>query len=89
MFQNLTRTYIPLLWFTQEANLTASYANMVKVVLILPSLGVVTCFGIAGIGVLIFFIGIFIFIREKWRHEENQVLLSPQEDDVTGRVDAW
>ncbi|XP_032665362.1 protein croquemort-like isoform X2 [Odontomachus brunneus] len=89
MFQNLTRTYIPMLWFTQEANLTASYASMVKVVLILPSLGVVTCFGIAGIGILIFFIGIFIYIREKWRHEERQVLLSKQEDDATGRIDTW
>ncbi|XP_014485901.1 PREDICTED: protein croquemort-like [Dinoponera quadriceps] len=89
MFQNLTRTYIPMLWFTQEANLTANYASMVKVVLILPSLGAVTCFGIAGIGILILFIGIFIFIRNKWRREESQVLLSKQEDDVTDRADAW
>ncbi|EFN76142.1 Protein croquemort [Harpegnathos saltator] len=89
MFQNLTRTYIPMLWFTQEANLTASYASMVKVVLILPTLGIVTCFGIAGIGILIFFIGIFIFIRAKWRYEESQVLLSKQEDDVADRAGAW
>lgn len=80
---------MPLLRFSQEANLTESYVNMVQLVLILPSLGTVTFFGIAGIGVFIFFIGIFIFIREKWRHGDNQELLSGEENDDTGRVGAW
>lgn len=78
-----------MLWFTQEANLTDHYASTIKVALILPTLGIVTCFGIAGIGILIFFIGIFILIRAKWRHEERQVLLSKQEDNVASRADAW
>lgn len=82
MFENIKKTYIPMMWFTQEANLTASYAHTVKIFLILPTLGTVTCFGIAGIGLLIFFIGIFIYIRQKLRGEENQVLLSKYDNSV-------
>lgn len=85
MFENIPKTYIPLLWFTQEANLTAKYSGNVELLLILPSLGSVTFFGIAGIGVLIFFIGIFIYIRQRWRGEESQVLISKYDGDVRTR----
>ncbi|XP_011639607.1 protein croquemort-like [Pogonomyrmex barbatus] len=87
MFENITKTYIPMLWFTQEANLTDTYANKVQLFLILPSLGTVTFFGIAGIGILIFFIGLFIYIRQKWRGEESQVLISKYDGDVRRRDD--
>ncbi|XP_072760757.1 protein croquemort isoform X1 [Anoplolepis gracilipes] len=87
MFENINKTYIPMLWFTQEANLTASYANQVKLLLILPTLGTVTCFGLGSIGVLIFFIGVFIYIRQKWRGEDNQVLLSKNNGDNRSRSD--
>ncbi|KAL6447297.1 hypothetical protein ACFW04_001504 [Cataglyphis niger] len=87
MFENINKTYIPMLWFTQEANLTASYATQVKFLLILSSLGTVTCFGIAGIGVLIFFIGLFAYIRQKWWGEDNQVLLSKYDGDIRNRND--
>lgn len=89
MFENIRKTYIPILWFSQEANLTASYASQVKVILTLPTLGAVTCFGIAGIGILVFFIGLFIFVRQKWRGEESQTLISKQEGDATSRIEAW
>ncbi|KAL0103109.1 hypothetical protein PUN28_017444 [Cardiocondyla obscurior] len=85
IFQNLTKTYIPMLWFTQEADLTATYANKVQLLLTLPSLGTVTFFGIAGIGTLIFFLGIFIFVRQKWRGEESEVLISKYDSDITTR----
>jgi len=82
MFENITKTYIPMLWFTQEANLTADYASQVQLLLTVPSLGTVTFFGIAGIGILIFFIGIFIYIRHKWQGEESQILISKYDGDV-------
>lgn len=87
MFENINKTYIPMLWFTQEANLTASYASQVKLLLIFPTLGTVTCFGIAGIGVLIFFIGLFVYIRQKLRGEDNQMLLSKYDGDIRNRND--
>lgn len=76
-----------MLWFAQEANLTDSYASQVKVVLILPLLGVVTFFGLAGIGALILFIGVFIFIRQKLRGEESQQLLPKPDNNITARAD--
>lgn len=87
IFENINKTYIPMLWFTQEANLTTSYASQVKILLILPILGTVTCFGIAGIGVLIFFIGIFVYVRQRLRGEDNQVLLSKYDGDNRNRSD--
>lgn len=88
MFTNISKVYIPMLWFTQEVNLTASYASKVKLLLTLSTLGSVTCFGIAGIGVLIFFIGVFTYIRQKWRGEEGQVLLSKYDGDGVSKSDA-
>jgi len=85
MFENITKIYIPMLWFTQEANLTADYASKVQLLLILPSLGNVTFFGIGGIGILIFLIGILIYVRQRWRGEESQVLIDKYDGDVRTR----
>ncbi|XP_043253462.1 protein croquemort-like [Colletes gigas] len=76
MFKHLEKTFVPMLWFTQEAYLTPSYASKVKFVIILQSLGSVTFFGIAGIGILIICIGVFVLIRSNWKGEDNEVLLS-------------
>lgn len=86
MFENINKTYIPILWFTQEAKLTAKYANQVQLLLILPSLGTVTLFGIAGIGILIFFIGLFIYVRQRWQGEDSQVLISKYDTDVRNEM---
>lgn len=72
-----------MLWFTQEAQLTSEYASQVQLLLTLPSLGTVSFFGIAGIGILIFFIGLFVYVRQRWRGEESQVLISKYDDDRT------
>lgn len=74
-----------MMWFSQEAYLTDEYAKQVQLFLILPSLGTVTFFGLAGIGVLIFFIGVFVYIRQRWQGEENQVLISKYDGDVRTR----
>jgi len=74
-----------MLWFTQEANLTANYVSKVQLFLILPSLGIVTFFGIGGIGILIFLIGILIYVRQRWRGEESQVLIDKYDGDVRTR----
>lgn len=76
MFQNVTTTFVPMLWFTQEATLTSNYASIIKFIIILESLGSVTLFGIAAIGILVLSIGLFLFIRHRLRGEESQTLLS-------------
>lgn len=86
MFKNIKKTFVPMLWFTQEAYLTANYARIIKFIIILESLGSITCYGIACIGTLFISIGIFLYIRHNFRGEENQVLLSKRfinNDDIT------
>ncbi|XP_033224505.1 protein croquemort-like isoform X2 [Belonocnema kinseyi] len=75
MFRGINNTYVPMLWFSQTATLTSEYATLVKFMHILPLLGYVVFYGIGCIGVLIFFIGIFITLKARWREEENQNLL--------------
>ncbi|XP_033336946.2 protein croquemort [Megalopta genalis] len=75
-FQNMKKIFIPMLWFTQEATLTADYASTVKFIIILQTLGSVTCFGIAGIGIIILFIGIFVVIKNGMKNEDNEQLIS-------------
>ncbi|XP_078037579.1 protein croquemort isoform X2 [Augochlora pura] len=76
MFKHLKKTFIPMLWFTQEATLTADYASTVKLIIILQTLGSVTFFGIASIGVVIFSIGIFMIIKKGMKDEQNEQLIS-------------
>lgn len=76
MFKNVKKTFVPMLWFAQEAYLSKEYADQVKLIIILESLGSVTCFGIGGIGIIIVFIGLFVFVRDNFRGEETQGLLA-------------
>ncbi|XP_054003182.1 protein croquemort-like [Hylaeus anthracinus] len=76
MFKNIKSTFVPMLWFTQEAYLTSDYASKVKFVIILQSLGSITCFGIAAIGILLIFIGFFLTIRTNLGRDDKVVLLS-------------
>lgn len=91
MFKNIKKTFIPMLWFTQEAYLTSNYAHIIKFIIILESLGSITCYGIACIGILIISTGIFLYIKHGLGEEENQVLLSNKsnENDDIGIVNEW
>ncbi|KAK0178811.1 hypothetical protein PV327_007660 [Microctonus hyperodae] len=81
IFTNISKVYIPILWFTQEADLTSKYTSQIKFVLIIPLLGQVTLYGIAGIGLLVFFIGIYLLIRERRKSDDIQNLISRNEDN--------
>ncbi|CAK9830323.1 Protein croquemort [Anthophora retusa] len=82
-FKNIKTTFVPMLWFTQEAYLTSDYASTVKFIIVLQSLGSITCYGIACIGILIICIGAFLYIRHGLRGEDNQVLLARNDNGVT------
>lgn len=84
MFKNVKTTFVPMLWFTQEAYLTADYARIIKFINILETLGSITSYGIACIGVLIISIGIFLYIKHSFNGEENQVLLSSKSNENDG-----
>jgi len=67
---------VPILWFTQSAELTPDLANMTKLLLKLPSIGLATFFGLAGIGALLIVCGIVITVRNGWEGEEGDKLLA-------------
>ena len=80
MFKGINRTFVPMLWFSQTAALNSKYASLLKFMHIVPLLGMVTFYGIAGIGSLLFFIGVYITLKMRWAEEENQNLISRSAD---------
>jgi len=66
---------VPILWFTQSAELTTDMADLVKLLLKLPTIGLATFFGLAGIGALLIVCGIVITVRNGWEGEEDDKLL--------------
>ncbi|XP_001604561.2 protein croquemort isoform X2 [Nasonia vitripennis] len=84
-FKDLPGMYVPMLWFTQEVNLTAEYAKQVKLLILLPPLGSGITFGIAAIGVLLVIIAIFLFVRQKLEDGETELLVP--KDNVNGNKD--
>lgn len=75
MLKNVPKIYIPMLWFRQSAMLSENYANMAKMLLVLPSVGVYTGYGMLSFGVLLLGIVIFITLHSGWKKQEGQRLL--------------
>jgi hypothetical protein len=74
LFKDVPRVMVPILWFTQSAELTPSLADMVKFLLKLPTIGLTTFFGLAGIGALLIVCGLLITVRKAWEVEEDDKL---------------
>ncbi|XP_011300459.1 protein croquemort isoform X2 [Fopius arisanus] len=87
LFANVPKVFIPMLWFRQEADLSSDLGSQLKFVLILPTLGHVTFFGIAGLGLLIFFIGGVVCIRGRRKAEDNQRLIARAETNGSNRTE--
>lgn len=76
LFKNMPRVMMPALWFTQSAELTSKLADVTKLLVKLPAIGKGTFFGIAGLGALLLFIGIMITLRNGWKGDEGDKLIS-------------
>ena len=66
---------VPILWFTQSADLTPDLADLAKLIVKLPVIGFSIFFGLAGIGILLIVCGIVITLRNGWEGEEGDKLL--------------
>jgi paraquat-inducible protein B len=73
---------LPILWFTQSAEFTDSLADMAKLLIVLPTIGMATFFGLAGIGVLLLVSGIMITLRNGWEGEESDKLLGNDSSSI-------
>lgn len=66
---------VPMMWFTQEVNLTSEYSNQIKILLLAPTVGTALFSVIAGIGVLLIIMSAFMYNRQKKRDELNENLI--------------
>jgi hypothetical protein len=64
-----------MLWFTQSAELSDSLADLAKLLINLPTIGLATFFGLAGIGALLIICGIVITQRKGWEGDDGDKLL--------------
>ena len=89
-FSDLPEMYVPMLWFTQEVNLTEEYASQVQLLLILPPLGTGISFSVAAVGLLLVFISLFLYVRQRMRDNQNEHLLPKDSQsgdrDVDGNI---
>ncbi|XP_034950523.1 protein croquemort-like isoform X2 [Chelonus insularis] len=80
IFKKIPRVYMPILWFSQEADLTPEYTKQIQFILTLPTLGEVTFYGIASIGLLLSFIGFLLCLRGWKKADDAQRLISKREE---------
>jgi hypothetical protein len=66
---------VPVLWFTQTAELSDSLADMTKLLVNLPAIGFATFFGLGAIGALLIISGLVITMRKGWEGDEHDKLL--------------
>lgn len=81
MFENIKPTYIPMLWFRQTALLTEEYASMVRVMIVLSSVGEYIGWSLVGVGVLCAIIGTIVLCRKDWKDRELEHLLEEEEPE--------
>ncbi|XP_058791990.1 protein croquemort-like isoform X2 [Phymastichus coffea] len=74
LFKDLPKMYVPMLWFTQEVNLTSEYASQVKLLLVLPPLGSGVSISVAILGILLIVISAFLFFRQKKEDDQKHLL---------------
>lgn len=66
---------VPMLWFTQEVNLTSQFANQIKVPLLIRTGGILLSFTLTGIGLLLVIITAFMIICQNKEDELDENLI--------------
>jgi hypothetical protein len=75
LFKDVPKVMVPILWFTQTAELSDNLANLTKLLVSLPAIGFVIFFGLGGIGALLIVSGLVITLRKGWEEDEIVKLL--------------
>lgn len=77
-FANVNRTFMPLFWFHQYAELTPSLANLAKVVIVLPDVGSYLSYVITAVGGFILVVWLVVTWNKGWKESDGQQLLPQQ-----------
>ncbi|XP_012253552.2 protein croquemort-like isoform X2 [Athalia rosae] len=75
ILSGIPKTYVPMLWFRQEARLTSNYASQIKFLLALPTLGHYIFIALGVIGFALCLTAAYFGCRSKWSREETQSLI--------------
>jgi scavenger receptor class B protein 1 len=78
LLENVKEYFIPAMWFKQYVTLSKDLANQAKLLIILPSIGKYTGWGLIGLGCLLGFIFIFITTKNFWKGREEERLLNQE-----------
>ncbi|CAH1983914.1 unnamed protein product [Acanthoscelides obtectus] len=76
MLENMKPNLLPAFWFSQTAEMTGDLIGLAKVLLVMPSAGQYTGYGMVAIGLLISLIGCTITYRRGWKESEEETLLT-------------
>ncbi|KAJ8898067.1 hypothetical protein PR048_003427 [Dryococelus australis] len=76
MFKNLPRIFIPVMWFTQKADIDDNLASVGKLAISATAIGWGMLFGFAAIGLLIIVIGLVVTVRHGWDSNDTKELIT-------------
>lgn len=82
MFKKVPKTFIPMLWFKQEANLTTDYASKARILTSLPTDGYVAVIFINIVGFAFIVAAIVIFVRHRNKGDDLGPLLSEEDGEL-------
>lgn len=76
IFDDVKRVFVPMLWFENTAELSEDLANEGKLLLVMPSVGQNTGYGLIGIGCLLLVTFSVLTYRKGWRGTDSEQLIS-------------
>lgn len=71
--------YLPMLWFKQTAELSKTLSDQAKILLVLPSVGNYTGYGVVTIGVVLVFMAIYLTFKNAWQVTGDEERLISQQ----------
>lgn len=67
MFENVPNMLVPMMWFRQTVSLDDDLAKDVRLALNLESIGIISFYTIAGVGVFVIAIGLLLLFCGAWK----------------------
>lgn len=83
IFKDVPKTFVPMLWFKQEANLTASYAGQARMLTLLPTAGYIAITVINVVALVLILAAIIIYFKDRNHGIEGRLLLSEDDGELS------
>lgn len=73
IFRGIPTVFMPALHFNQHARITPKMASQLQLLLSLPTIGSAIFYSMIGLGLLIFFVGLYMSIWGRWSKPQIHV----------------